>query len=111
MTPEGKVKEKVKQLLKSRGIWYFMPQNIGMGVSGVPDFICCLPQFNGKLLGIETKAPGKLKNLTALQQRQIDLIRAARGWAIVIDDVASLEGFLNDCCADAQGTCSQGHKP
>ena len=39
-TPEGKVKEKVKDFLKEARIWYFMPANNGYGTSGIPDFVC-----------------------------------------------------------------------
>lgn len=105
MTPEGKVKSAVKEFLKKNNVWYFMPQNFGMGVSGVPDFICAIPEFNGKMLGIETKAPGKRGNTTALQDKQIAAIRAARGWAIVIDDVRQLEEFFDACRTKTQGTC------
>ena len=108
LTPEGRVKQGVKDVLKSRGIWHFMPQNFGMGKSGVPDFICCLPQFNGKMLGIETKAPGKRNNTTALQDLTINAIRKARGWAIVIDDPSALEEFLDAHCSATQSDCPQG---
>lgn len=112
---ESWVKAQVKEILKERGIWFFMPQNFGMGSSGVPDFICCIPLTahggSGKLLAIETKAPGKRKNTTALQDIQIAAIRAARGWALVIDDVAQLEEFLDADCGAAQGDCPQGQQP
>jgi hypothetical protein len=94
MTPEGAVKAKVKLWLKARGIWYFMPASNGMGKSGVPDFICCVPSSAGGFLAIETKAPGKRKNTTAMQDQQITAIREAGGVAVVIDDVTQLEGLL-----------------
>ena len=87
-TPESKVKAKVKAWLQAQGIWYCMPIGTGYGSSGVPDFICC---WNGRMLAIETKAPGKRNNTTLLQDKQIAAIRAAGGTAIVIDDVAQLE--------------------
>ena len=40
-TPEGKVKDKVKRVLKDFGIHYFMPMQNGFGVVGVSDIICC----------------------------------------------------------------------
>lgn len=86
-TPEGRVKEAVKAWLKARGIWFCMPMGTGFGTSGTPDFICCA---GGKFLAIETKAPGKRGNTTALQDRQIGGIHAAGGAALVIDDVAQL---------------------
>ena len=102
LTPEGRVKRDIKALLISRGIWFFMPQNIGLGVSGVLDFICCIPLTSagetGKLLAIEAKAFGKRNNTTTLQDKQIESIRTANGWAIVVDDVAQLEEFLKENC-------------
>lgn len=94
MTPEGKVKDAIKKLLKSRDIWYYLPVSNGMGQHGIPDFICCVPP-TGKFLAIETKAPGKLRTVTPLQERAIGNIRTAKGWALVIDDVEDLRDFLN----------------
>lgn len=115
LTPEGKVKQAVKRILKDRGIWYFMPQNIGMGSSGVPDFICCVAlttsKLAGKFLAIETKAPGKRGNTTALQDIQIAAIQKAGGWAIVVDDPATLEEFLDAYCSVPQGDRPQGQQP
>lgn len=92
-TPEGKVKNAVKKLLKNEGIWFYMPMQNGMGVVGIPDIICC---WEGMFLAIETKAPGKRNNLSANQQMQIDLIKKANGYAIVVDDVAQVEEFINE---------------
>lgn len=92
-TPEGKVKAAVKRLLKERGIWWYCPVQNGMGVVGIPDFVCC---WDGKFLAIETKAPGKRANVSANQAARINEIRLARGLAIVVDDVAQLEEMLDD---------------
>ena len=91
-TPEGKVKDAVKKLLKSRGIWWYCPVQNGMGVVGIPDFICC---WDGKFLAVETKAPGKRANTSANQDARINEIRLAKGLAIVVDDVRQLEELLN----------------
>jgi hypothetical protein len=94
-TPEGKVKKRVKVRLKARGIWYYAPVQMGMGVVGIPDFICCMPvlitpdmvgKTFGKFLAIETKAPGKIDQLTPNQAARLDEIRAAGGTALVVDD-------------------------
>jgi Holliday junction resolvase len=79
MTPEAKVKRKVTDLLKRLGIYYFCPLTGGYGRSGVPDIICCV---NGRFVAIECKAGDN--TLTALQQSQIDKIKAAKGDALVI---------------------------
>lgn len=87
MTPEGKVKEKIKRLLKHYGAWYYMPVSIGMGQHGIPDFVCC---YNGKLFGIEAKAEGKKP--TVLQMKQKSLIEASGGAWFLVDNDESLMG-------------------
>lgn len=91
MTPEARVKQAVKNLLKSRGIWHFLPVSLGMGVHGIPDIIAC---WDGRFLAIETKAPGKRRNVSPLQERAIEGIRGAKGLAIVVDDVSQLVELL-----------------
>ena len=92
-TPEAKVKDAVKTLLKAEGIHYIMPVSNGMGVVGVPDFLCV---WKGRFLAIETKAPGKRNNTTANQDRQLEAIRRCGGIAIVIDDVEQLRECLHE---------------
>ena len=91
MTPEGKVKDKVKKILKSVGAYYAMPATGGFGVSGVPDFLVC---FNGHFVGIECKAgTGKT---TALQERNLRDIETAGGITFVINEsnIHLLEGYF-----------------
>lgn len=83
MTPEGKVKEQVKKLLKEYGAYYHMPVQNGMGAPTL-DFICCM---GGRYLGIETKSPGKLA--TARQQKTMQEINAAGGITLVVDGSAA----------------------
>ena len=90
-TPEGKVKEACKKYLKSIGAWFFMPVSNGMGQVGIPDIICC---YKGMFVAVETKAPGKRNNTTPNQERVIDAIRGADGWAVVVDDVEQLHTFF-----------------
>ena len=80
-TPEKKVKDKVVKILKYYGVYYFFPATYGMGRSGVPDIVCCL---NGHFFAIECKA-GSNKP-TALQERELGLIRDAKGTALVINE-------------------------
>jgi hypothetical protein len=88
MTPEGKVKAKVKKLLDEREVYYFMPATGGYGRSGIPDFICC---YNGRFMAIECKA-GK-GDLTALQTRELTRIDAAGGEAVVVRET-SMDNFI-----------------
>ncbi len=91
-TPEAKVKDACKKYLKSIGAWFFMPVSNGMGQVGIPDIICC---YRGLFIAIETKAPGKKANTTPNQDRVIEAIKGADGWAIVVDNVDQLEEFIN----------------
>ena len=80
-TPEKAVKVKVKAVLESEGVYYFMPPANGYGRSGVPDIVACV---NGLFLAIETKANGNKP--TALQIREIETIRRNSGVAVVVDE-------------------------
>ena len=108
-TPEGKLKKAVKKELKKRGIWYFMPMQNGMGVVGIPDFVCC---DAGWFLAIETKAPGKLTKspgmvvlrgpvegmpqaVTANQRNVLQAVRDSGGAAVAVDDMAQLVAVLD----------------
>jgi hypothetical protein len=92
MTPEGRVKAKVKDYLKSIGAWYYMPVSNGMGRVGCPDILVC---YRGLFMAFETKAPGKIKNVTPNQQREIDEITRAYGLACVVDDVEQVKEAIN----------------
>lgn len=92
MTPEGKVKKKVKEYLQSIGAWYYMPVSNGMGRVGCPDILVC---YKGMFMAFETKAPGKIKNVTANQQREIDDIQRAYGLAHVVDDVEQVKCIID----------------
>jgi hypothetical protein len=91
-TPEKKVKAKVVEILKAHGVYYFFPATYGMGRSGVPDIICC---YQGRFLAIECKAgAGKT---TALQGRELDLIKKAGGVQMVVNEenLSELAVLLN----------------
>jgi Holliday junction resolvase len=88
-TPEGKVKDEVKRILKALNIYYFMPATGGYGRSGVPDFVCCV---KGRFVAIECKAG--LNQPTALQLREIDSIKKAGGFALVTNE-GSIRGLAD----------------
>ena len=81
MTPEKKVKAKVKQILKDLSCYYCMPATAGYGSSGVPDFIV---SYRGKFIGIECKANGNKP--TALQEKNLNDRKNSLGQSLVIDE-------------------------
>jgi len=81
MTPEAKVKAKVKQVLKEIDAYYAMPVGTGFGNAGVPDFLVCR---RGQFIGIECKANGNKP--TALQLWNLSEIRRCGGRAIIVDE-------------------------
>lgn len=93
MTPEGKVKKKVKEYLQSIGAWYYMPVSNGMGRSGCPDILVC---YKGLFMAFETKAPGKIKNVSANQEREIAAILSANGSAHVVDGVDQVKEIIEN---------------
>jgi hypothetical protein len=81
LTPERRVKDQVRKVLKGMGAYYTMPATGGYGSSGVPDFLVC---FGGRFVGIECKANGGVP--TALQEKNLREIRECGGTALVIDE-------------------------
>lgn len=100
-TPEGRVKDQIKKLLKQHGIWFYMPVQNGMGVVGIPDLVCC---YEGLFIGIETKAPNKKPTTfeqrwakaTPNQRNRLTEIQEAGGIAFVADDVEQVRQLLNE---------------
>lgn len=92
-TPEGLVKDKITKVLKEYGVYYFMPIGGMYSKVGVPDFIGCL---NGRFVGIEAKA-GK-GTTTALQDRELRLIKEAGGVSLVVNEnnIAELKQVLEE---------------
>lgn len=79
MTPEAKTKQRVRKILDDANVYHFNPFGGGYGRAGIPDIVGCV---NGFFLAIECKA-GKGKT-TALQDRELENIRAAGGVTMVV---------------------------
>jgi hypothetical protein len=93
MTPEGKVKKKLSEMLKHEKVWHFFPAANGMGKAGIPDVICIV---EGQFVGIECKADAT-KKPTALQMKCAMDIKAAGGyWFLVYDEysIAEVEKWI-----------------
>lgn len=102
MTPEAKVKQRVRKILDRIGAYYFLPVSNGMGVMGVFDIVCCI---NTIFVGIECKSDAK-KKPTPLQTRNAE--RAKQAGAVVflahIDNLTELEDTLNTIKEEKHGT-------
>lgn len=105
-TPEGKVKAKVRACLDDAEAWSFAPIIMGpLGRHGIPDILACVPvtitkEMVGKRIGafvaVETKAPGKLKNTTPSQRKELKSINDASGVALVVDRKDEVEQAVYD---------------
>ncbi len=90
MTPEGRIKDAVKRLLKKYDCYWHCPVQNGMGRPAL-DFmhVTC----SGYVCAIETKAPGKKP--TPRQLQTIAEIEAAGGTVFVTDgNLEELEAWL-----------------
>lgn len=98
-TPESKVKQKVKEILKKHGAYWHMPVQTGYGAPALDFHVC----FKGHYLGIETKAPGKKP--TPRQELIIDDIKEAGGKTLVIDgtNYEDLTSWMKTVSGDSQG--------
>jgi hypothetical protein len=99
MTPEAKVKKRVKEILKGMGAYYLQPIGTGFGSQGAPDIIVC---FQSCFIGVEVKA-GKGKT-TALQQFNLSQIEFNGGLALVINEtnVSQLEELIQSWVSTVQ---------
>jgi hypothetical protein len=109
MTPEGRVKARLKKRLDQLPCLYqFRPVQNGMGASSLDVLICA----GGWFIAIETKAPGKKP--TPRQEDTIAKINAAHGLVYVVDDDTSMEKALEvikSCCVLAEEIRDDGGKP
>lgn len=84
MTPEGKVKERVKKLLKAHGAYWHMPVQNGMGKPSL-DFVGC---HDGFFFGIETKAGNK--GPTPRQEGTMREMQEAGGATFLVNEEVGL---------------------
>lgn len=95
MTPEGRVKQKLKTWLTCAGVYQFWPVQTGLGAATV-DCLCC---FNGQFVAIETKREG-VEKLTKRQELVMKQMRqaGAKTWLVTMnrtgDDLKWIE--IND---------------
>ena len=88
MTPEGRIKERVKRLFKEfADLYYHMPVQNGMGAPTL-DFICC---YRGRYFAVETKA-GR-GQLTDRQRVTAAAIETAGGVVFKVSNEAELRAL------------------
>ena len=90
-TPEKIVKDMCVAVLKTYGAYHFFPATGGYGRSGIPDIVGC---YRGCFFAIECKAGANKP--TALQERELQRIRKAGGFAFVVNEenFDALEQYL-----------------
>lgn len=76
LTPEGRIKQKLRAYLKARNVYRFSPVQMGLGQTTL-DELCCI---RGRFVGIEVKAEGGVP--TARQRATMKEIQRAGGIAI-----------------------------
>lgn len=86
-TPEGKVKDKVKKVLREYGAYYHMPVQNGMGAPTL-DFVVC---HKGRFIAIETKTEKGV--LTLRQKLTMEEMQKAGAIVLVIRGVSDGETF------------------
>jgi len=85
-TPEGKVKTKVKALLKKNGCYQFWPVQTGYGAATLD----CIGCYMGLYFSVETKAPGK--HLTPRQELTREAMEKAGATVFVIGEYQDADG-------------------
>lgn len=91
-TPEGKVKEKVKKVLRAYNVYWHCPVQNGLGAPSL-DFVGCC---NGYYFAVETKAGNKQP--TPRQALTMQQITDAGGKAFLINEETGLDFFEQWIC-------------
>lgn len=88
---EKVIENKIKDYLFEKGAYYFKVHGSSFMEKGIPDIICC---YKGYFIGIEVKAPGKLRNQSEYQKIHMRNILKAGGWHILVDNVDVVKSTL-----------------
>lgn len=92
MTPEGKIKKKIKDYLSTLypNAFFWMPVSSGFGNSAV-DIICC---YKGHFIAIEVKAVGK--KATPRQLHFLNEVIEAGGYALETDNLGFVQQLIDE---------------
>jgi hypothetical protein len=94
MPTEKDYVRKIKEAIKKQ--WpqaYIFKVHGSVFSAGIPDLVGCV---NGLFVGIEVKQPTTMKNVTALQAKNIEWINKAGGLAFVCSDPKEAVAKIND---------------
>lgn len=102
MTPEGYVKEDIREILKKYHVAYFMPKMSTYGSRGTADFVCC---YYGLYLEVEAKAD-KTRKQSAMQIYNEKKIKEAGGAYLLIHggNLKDLRQWLEEHTPKETGT-------
>jgi len=90
MASEAYIQKKILDYLDSLGYWTV--KTITVNRNGCPDILACSPE--GRFIAIEVKRPGLLRNVSKLQQYQIDMINGAGGIAFAADSLETVKEII-----------------
>lgn len=92
--PESKLSRRILNALRSEGAFAFKVLPSVEMMSGLPDVIGC---YRGRFFALETKMPGKEKNVSPRQNYVISCIRRAGGFAQVVTSVDEGIAAMHEC--------------
>ena len=103
---ESQIQKKIIQIIEAAG--GYVVKTMATNRNGVPDLLCCMPQFEGQLWAIEVKKPGG--KLSPLQEYHIRKIREAGGVAFVAHSVEQFVQLAeNRAIAELRQMCFGGN--
>ena len=86
---EQQIQKKIIKYLESRGC--YVVKVVTATKSGVPDIIGC---YEGIFFAIEVKTPATARNVSKLQEYNLDKIRDADGHSLVAWSLEQVEAFI-----------------
>lgn len=99
MTPEGKVKDKLRKLFKSLGAYYQAPIANGTSSSGAPDIFVL---YKGVYFGVEAKATSKNKPRLNQLKHLVDI--SNQGGAVFVIHDTNIDDLKQALAAVASPT-------
>ena len=88
-TPEGKVKNILREFFDTHGVYYYMPVPGRFSRSGIADFVCCI---RGRFFAIETKREGQ--RATEAQLADGNKVLESGGEFFVVAGEQEAKGFI-----------------